>query len=454
MATNPNMEAIQTVTATTSVAYIEFTNIPQTYTDLCVFLSNRSTSSGSDVYITFNTSGGTYSGTRLLGNGSSASSDRVTNGTLRNNSSASTASTFTNSYVYIPNYAGSNKKSYSVDSVAENNGTAAVAQLSAGLWDQTSAITKITFTPDGGNNFAQYSTATLYGITAFIGEESPKAIGGIVTSDTNYWYHTFINTGNFTPSQSVTADVLVVAGGGCGGSDSGGGGGAGGYRTSTGLSLTASNYAVIVGAGGSAAISGSVGSSGSNSVFSSITSSGGGRGGDRASNYPNGTAGANGGSGGGGGGAEQSPGRSAGSGNSGSYSPSEGNNGGVGIGPAGSFAGGGGGGAGGTGSAATGSTNGGAGGTGSYTVISGGSATGRGVLSGGNYYFAGGGGGGGNASAGSGGTGGGGAGSSVDTSGNSGVANTGGGGGGAGNSSNSKYGGNGGSGIIIIRYAK
>lgn len=143
---------------------IEFTSIASTYTDLCAVLSVRSTSSGSDVYVTFNTSGGTYSAKRLLSNGSSASSDSVTNGTIRNNSSASTGNTFTNSSIYIANYADSNQKSYSVDSVQENNATAAVIQLSAGLWDQTSAITKITFTPDGGNNFAQHSSVTLYGI--------------------------------------------------------------------------------------------------------------------------------------------------------------------------------------------------------------------------------------------------------------------------------------------------
>jgi hypothetical protein len=78
-------------------------------------------------------------------------------------SSGATASTFNNADLYIPNYAGSNNKSFSIDSVSENNGTAAVASLFAGLWSQTAAITSITLTSRNGN-FDQYSTAYLYGV--------------------------------------------------------------------------------------------------------------------------------------------------------------------------------------------------------------------------------------------------------------------------------------------------
>jgi len=74
-----------------------------------------------------------------------------------------TASTFGNGQVYIPNYAGSNNKSTSADTVSEDNATLAYSALTAGLWSNTAAITSITIA--AVTNFAQYSTAYLYGIS-------------------------------------------------------------------------------------------------------------------------------------------------------------------------------------------------------------------------------------------------------------------------------------------------
>ena len=51
----------------------------------------------------------------------------------------------------------------SSDSVYENNATASRVHFMAGLWNDTAAITSITFTTAGGS-FSQYTTATLYGI--------------------------------------------------------------------------------------------------------------------------------------------------------------------------------------------------------------------------------------------------------------------------------------------------
>jgi len=81
------------------------------------------------------------------------------------NESGYTASTFASGEMYIPNYAGSNSKSFSADSVQETNASLAYSYLMAGLWSNSSAITSIALTPFTGN-FAQYSTATLYGIKA------------------------------------------------------------------------------------------------------------------------------------------------------------------------------------------------------------------------------------------------------------------------------------------------
>jgi hypothetical protein len=74
-----------------------------------------------------------------------------------------TASTFSNIEIYIPNYAGSTNKSFSIDAVGENNATAAYAGLVAGLWSTSSAITAISIAST--TLFAEFSTATLYGIS-------------------------------------------------------------------------------------------------------------------------------------------------------------------------------------------------------------------------------------------------------------------------------------------------
>ena len=249
------------------------------------------------------------------------------------------------------------------------------------------------------------------------------ANGGTITTDGDYKVHTFTSNGTFTPT-SVSGDgyveYLVIAGGGAGAADGSttagnGGGGAGGYRTGM-LVVTAQDYSITVGAGGSGALSANQ-VSGANSVFSSITSTGGGGGGWYTS-----TPGAAGGSGGGG-----APPNAAG----GAASPAGQGN----AGEAGSSNQGGGGG----GAAEAGGTDGtGQGGDGLASSITGSSVTRAG------------GGGGSRASGGAraGGGGGGGAGGNGGAGGD-GTANTGSGGGGGVSGGAS---GSGGSGIVIIRY--
>ena len=456
MAVNPNMEAIETVTVgATSVPNITFSNIPQTYTDLVIYFSLRNVNASVSCFISFNGNSANFTLRELVGSGSivfSQSSSTNSFQPLATDGTNWTANTFGNGYIYIPNYTSNTNKSFSIDSVTENNSTTAYAGIIAGLWSNTSAITSITITAALSGNFAQHTTATLYGITsAAVGA---KATGGIIYQDADYFYHTFTQTGTFTPTQALTTDIMVVAGGGGSGyfsNSSVGGGGAGGFRVLTAQALlNGQAYTATVGAGGAGGTSGtSRGSNGVNSSFSgssitTITSTGGGGG---AGTNSFGTSGAqNGGSGGGGSNSDQT----AGTGNSGSYSPAEGNNGGTGAGNF--YSSGGGGGAGGAGgNGPTSGSVGAPGGVGNSSYSSWGSATSTGQNSGGTYYYAGGGGGGG-AGGGAGGLGGGGAGGSL-SNGTNGTANTGGGAGG-GQGSGTGVSATGGSGIVIIRYAK
>ncbi len=427
---------------------VTFSGIPQTgYTDLvvkCSVRSDRASSLNSYMRLYPNGSSTSITLRALTGNGSSVGSQTESAAGAyvgEINAITSTASTFSSVDIYLPNYAGSTNKSYSVDAVMENNATTAYSTLVADLWSNTSAITSIQLL-DALGNFVQGSTFYLYGV-AKLGTTpviSPYATGGdIIDTDGTYWYHTFLSSGTFTPQKALSCDYLVVAGGAAGSGDnnaqlSGGGGGAGGYRTSIGgssLSLASNTaYTVTIGAGGAGSRTSK--SNGSNSVFDTITSTGGGAGGIEGSLNGN-----SGGSGGGGG----ANGSSQGTG--GAASPSgQGNAGGAGI-TASWWSTGGGGGAGATGSVGTAGASranslGGNGGNGLANSISGSSVT-----------YAGGGGGAGFNLGGSGGTGGGGTGGGNGISPIAGTVNTGGGGGGGAEMSSAS----GGSGIVIVRYA-
>jgi len=148
---------------------IDFTSIPSTYTDLVVKTSARSTAAvgAAAAYVVLNFNGTTGSKTyrRLYGLGSSAGSDSGTLALAGTTPGANaTANTFGNHEFYIPNYTSSNNKSVSIDAVSENNSsTDNELDLVAFLWSNSASITQINLTLSQGN-FAQYSSAYLYGV--------------------------------------------------------------------------------------------------------------------------------------------------------------------------------------------------------------------------------------------------------------------------------------------------
>jgi len=151
-------------------ASVTFSSIAATYTDLVVKISSREESESNTemrMRINGNTSS-IYSTRELRGTGSTAASFTLS-GTLavagRQNTAASTGSTFGNFEIYLPNYANTSyNKSFSSDSVTENNATTAYTSFVAGLFSSTSAITSLSFFCEVGD-LAQYSTFYLYGIT-------------------------------------------------------------------------------------------------------------------------------------------------------------------------------------------------------------------------------------------------------------------------------------------------
>jgi len=153
-------------------ANINFTSIPSTYTDLIIMCSLRSerTTGGTDnIRLEINGSAANRTFRSIGGSGAAAYSETDTTNFIGylpqdDGTTGWTSNTFTNTSIYIPNYAGSNNKSLSVDTTTENNATTSYADLVASLWSQTNAITSLTLKTGSGSDLTQHSSATLYGI--------------------------------------------------------------------------------------------------------------------------------------------------------------------------------------------------------------------------------------------------------------------------------------------------
>lgn len=151
-------------------ASIDFTSIPATFTDLVLKVSSRVSTTGqvfSGLSLQFNGSTSNLN-SKLLFTTNGTSADSAAPGTRviggQSATAAETSNVFSNSEIYIPNYAGSTNKSVSSDGVNENNATAATLGINAGLWANTAAITSIKIVDEFSGNFQQYSTAYLYGV--------------------------------------------------------------------------------------------------------------------------------------------------------------------------------------------------------------------------------------------------------------------------------------------------
>lgn len=163
---------IGTVYVTSAVASVSFTLIPGSYTDLLLDANARTSWASNywdDMNMTFNGSASGYSGTVFYNNGGSngGNSSGGSAGWAGWCTNANTgANIFGNNKIYIPNYAGSNYKSWSVDSTIPNNATQPIVGMNSLLWQSTAAITSLTIVSANGSSylFQPGSKFTLYGI--------------------------------------------------------------------------------------------------------------------------------------------------------------------------------------------------------------------------------------------------------------------------------------------------
>jgi hypothetical protein len=171
----PNTIALlSSTTVTTPVATVSINSIPQTYTDLLLYVSSRTTDTTSsnmitDVLVRFNGSTSNYQ--QYFSRNNTNSPNSFTNtpasyayglaGAGRN----ATANTFGSASMYIPNYTVANSKNHFIKSAVETNVAAfdSANLIVAGTWNDTAAITSIVLF-EGYANFATNTTINLYGI--------------------------------------------------------------------------------------------------------------------------------------------------------------------------------------------------------------------------------------------------------------------------------------------------
>lgn len=160
-------------TLSSSAASVTFSSIPNTFTDLVLRFSGRtSTGSGSGyaAQIEFNGDTSTNYSYRNIWNTSSTavgswSSSNDTYASLLGaiNTNANTANTFSSVEIYIPNYTSSNNKPLSAINATENNDPSFVIAATANLWRNSAAINQIKITT-AASTFASGSSFFLYGI--------------------------------------------------------------------------------------------------------------------------------------------------------------------------------------------------------------------------------------------------------------------------------------------------
>lgn len=158
-------ELIETARITSS-GNVSFTNIPDTYKHLTISFSASLTVADARMLLRFNNDGGNnYQETRMLGNTTSISG--TTNSTISyalfgyGSGTNGLSNSFAAGEILIPNYSGSQKKTFKTDfGLADNNSW--FTGIAGGWWDSTAAINSIQlFTAFG--NFNTNTRFSLYG---------------------------------------------------------------------------------------------------------------------------------------------------------------------------------------------------------------------------------------------------------------------------------------------------
>lgn len=174
---NTYTKIFATTVGSGGAASIDFQNIPDTFDDLLILGSFRSTGTEEvnppmgrlEMIINNTTTGNLYTVRLFYGTGTAVG---TAGGVSANrnfysgsaSSSNSTANTFSNVSYYLPNYTSSTNKNFTINSVSENNGSGVDNSMTSGIWGSSAVINRITLKMYSGTSLAQHSTAKIYGI--------------------------------------------------------------------------------------------------------------------------------------------------------------------------------------------------------------------------------------------------------------------------------------------------
>jgi hypothetical protein len=167
------MTFVETVTLSATSNSVSFNSIPQNAVDLLILISTRqqaSINTGEIDSVQFRLNSVNASGLRLSGNGTGASTNTLSDTSVTkfwSPNKNTTANVFGNTSIYIANYTSSTTKTYSLESVIENNDTSSALEISAGQVATNSAVTSITFLPQtsASGTFSIGCTFSLYTIS-------------------------------------------------------------------------------------------------------------------------------------------------------------------------------------------------------------------------------------------------------------------------------------------------
>lgn len=161
------LHKIASVDLTSGTGGVAFTSIPQGYTDIILRFSMRTSYSGTDAFLLYVNGSGTGKVKNLIATGNNTYEGyNQTTMYLSSTFGNYTANTFNNGYLYFPNYSNSTTyKGFKGEIAVENNATANYLTMLTGLVQSNTAISSLgLYNGSSGLGFAQYSTATLYGI--------------------------------------------------------------------------------------------------------------------------------------------------------------------------------------------------------------------------------------------------------------------------------------------------
>jgi hypothetical protein len=170
MAAGSTYTPIATTTLGSSQQYITFSSISGSYTDLVLIMrtTGASTNINWDVEVGNGTpdTGNNYSITYLLGNGTSASSTRLSNNNTMRLGNAVYTQTSGGNFMGIANFMNYANTTTFKSVISRQGNPNLGTEASVALWRNTSAINVIRIGNGGGATMASGTTATLYGIAA------------------------------------------------------------------------------------------------------------------------------------------------------------------------------------------------------------------------------------------------------------------------------------------------